>query len=147
MRILYLDLDTLRPDHLSGYGYPRPTSPHLDSVIRRGLRFSRAFAQSSPCVPSRAALFSGRFDVHNGVVTHWGPGGELRPPAPGGPGRGGAPDAPMLAEHLNGGATARSASPPSPTATRPGGWLQEQLGRPGAAPDPLQQVVESGPWT
>jgi arylsulfatase A-like enzyme len=103
MRILYLDLDTLRPDHLSGYGYPRPTSPHLDSVIRRGLRFSRAFAQSSPCVPSRAALFSGRFDVHNGVVTHWGPGGELRPPAPGGPGRGGALGAPMLAKHLNAG--------------------------------------------
>ena len=101
MRILYLDLDTLRPDHLSGYGYPRPTSPHLDSVIRRGLRFSRAFAQSSPCVPSRAALFSGRFDVHNGVVTHWGPGGEFRPPAPGGPGRGGALGAPMLAKHLN----------------------------------------------
>ena len=24
MRILYLDIDTLRPDHLSCYGYPRP---------------------------------------------------------------------------------------------------------------------------
>jgi choline-sulfatase len=91
MRIIYLDLDTLRPDHLSGYGYPRPTSPHLDGIIRRGVRFTHAFCQASPCVPSRAALFSGRFDVHNGVVTHWGPGGELRPPGA---------DAPMLAKHL-----------------------------------------------
>ena len=92
VRVLYLDLDTLRPDHLSGYGYPRPTTPNLDRIVRRGVRFTHAFCQASPCVPSRAALFSGRFDVHNGVVTHWGPGGELRPPSLG---------APMLARHLH----------------------------------------------
>ena len=91
MRVVYLDLDTLRPDHMSGYGYPRPTTPNLDRVIRRGVRFTHAFCQASPCVPSRAALFSGRYDVHNGVVTHWGPGGELRPPTA---------SAPMLAKHL-----------------------------------------------
>jgi arylsulfatase A-like enzyme len=91
MRVIYLDLDTLRPDHVSGYGYPRPTTPNLDRIVRRGVRFTQAFCQASPCVPSRAALFSGRFDVHNGVVTHWGPGAGLRPPAP---------DAPMLARHL-----------------------------------------------
>ena len=91
MRIIYLDLDTLRPDHMSGYGYGRPTTPNLDTIIRRGVRFTRAFCQASPCVPSRAALFSGRFDVHNGVVTHWGPGGELRPATR---------EAPMLAKHL-----------------------------------------------
>jgi len=76
---------------MSGYGYPRPTTPNLDRVIRRGVRFTHAFCQASPCVPSRAALFSGRYDVHNGVVTHWGPGGELRPPTA---------NAPMLAKHL-----------------------------------------------
>lgn len=92
MRVIYLDLDTLRPDHMSGYGYPRPTTPNLDRIVRRGVRFTHAFGQASPCVPSRAALFSGRCDVHNGVVTHWGPGGELRPPTP---------NAPMLARHLH----------------------------------------------
>jgi arylsulfatase A-like enzyme len=25
-------------------------------------------------------------------------------------------------------------------------WLNDQLGRPGAGPDPLQQVIETGPW-
>ena len=35
MRILYLDLDTLRPDHLSCYGYRRQTSPHIDAIARR----------------------------------------------------------------------------------------------------------------
>ena len=92
MRLIYLDLDTLRPDHVSGYGYPRPTTPNLDRIVRRGVRFTHAFCQASPCVPSRAALFSGRYDVHNGVVTHWGPGGYLRPSTP---------EAPMLARRLH----------------------------------------------
>jgi hypothetical protein len=34
MRILFLDLDTLRPDHLGCYGYHRATSPHIDEVAR-----------------------------------------------------------------------------------------------------------------
>jgi len=28
--IVLISVDTLRPDHLSLYGYPRQTSPHLD---------------------------------------------------------------------------------------------------------------------
>ena len=36
MRILYLDLDTLRPDHLGCYGYPRDTSPHIDRIALPG---------------------------------------------------------------------------------------------------------------
>ena len=32
MNILMLDLDTLRPDHMSCYGYQRLTTPFLDSI-------------------------------------------------------------------------------------------------------------------
>ena len=34
MRILYVDIDTLRPDHLGCYGYGRNTSPNIDRVAR-----------------------------------------------------------------------------------------------------------------
>jgi len=78
MRIVYIDMDCMRPDHFGGYGYHRNTTPNLDSIIRRGVRFTECHTSDSPCVPSRAALFSGRFGIHNGVNTHWGPGGELR---------------------------------------------------------------------
>jgi hypothetical protein len=38
-----VSLDTLRADHLSGYGYPRPTSLALDHlVLERGATFTDA---------------------------------------------------------------------------------------------------------
>ncbi len=72
MRILYLDLDTLRPDHLGCYGYRRNTSPNIDRIAARGVRFENYYATDAPCLPSRSALFSGRFGIHTGVVGHGG---------------------------------------------------------------------------
>ena len=52
----------------------------MDEVAREGVAFTRAYCSDSPCMPSRAALFSGRLGIKNGVVTHWGPGSEMRFP-------------------------------------------------------------------
>jgi len=78
MRILYLDLDTLRPDHLSCYGYHRRTSPNIDGIAREGVRFERVHCSDAPCLPSRAALMSGRFGIHTGVVGHGGTAADMR---------------------------------------------------------------------
>ena len=72
MRILYVDIDTLRADHLGCYGYPRDTTPNLDRIAADGVRFDRCYASDTPCLPSRTALFSGRFGIHTGVVSHGG---------------------------------------------------------------------------
>lgn len=79
MRILILDCDTLRPDHLGCYGYQRDTSPNIDSIAARGLRFDNCYVPDAPCLPSRAALHTGRFGYHNGVVNHGGLAADLRP--------------------------------------------------------------------
>jgi choline-sulfatase len=77
MRIIYFDIDSLRPDHMSCYGYERNTTPHIDQIAAEGARFQSCYCASSPCVPSRASFMSGRFGVNHGALTHWGPGCEF----------------------------------------------------------------------
>ncbi len=72
MRILYIDIDTLRPDHLGCYGYPRNTSPNIDRIARDAVRFENNYVSDAPCLPSRTALWSGRHGFRTGVVGHMG---------------------------------------------------------------------------
>lgn len=72
MRILYIDSDSLRPDHLGCYGYHRNTSPNIDHIAEDAVRFENCYVSDSPCMPSRTALFSGRFGFQTGVVGHGG---------------------------------------------------------------------------
>ena len=84
MRILYIDIDSLRPDHLSCYGYHRNTSPNIDAIASEGVRFTNYYASDTPCLPSRTALFTGQFGIRTGVVNH---GGLYADMAPQGAGR------------------------------------------------------------
>lgn len=72
MRVLYIDIDSLRPDHLGCYGYHRNTSPNIDRIAAEGVRFDNCYASDAPCLPSRSALFSGRCGFHTGVINHGG---------------------------------------------------------------------------
>ena len=78
MRILMLDIDTLRPDHMSCYGYHRLTTPNMDRGCAEGLRFDRYYCSDAPCLPSRAALVSGMFGIRNGAVGHGSTAGDRR---------------------------------------------------------------------
>ena len=61
MRILYVDIDTLRPDHLRCAGYHRNTTPAIDALAADGIRFTNVYASDVPCLPSRTALATGMF--------------------------------------------------------------------------------------
>lgn len=78
MRVLYIDIDTLRPDHMGCYGYFRNTTPNLDKIAEDGIRFDCMYTSDAPCLPSRAALISGMFGIHNGAVGHGGTAGDRR---------------------------------------------------------------------
>ena len=70
MRIVFFDIDCLRPDHIGCYGYNRPTSPNMDAVANDGVRFTGYHCATSPCLPSRTEWASGRFGTRNGVVSN-----------------------------------------------------------------------------
>ena len=72
MRLLYIDIDSLRPDHLGCYGYHRNTSPNIDAFAKEATRFTNVYISDAPCLPSRTALWSGRNGFHTGVVNHGG---------------------------------------------------------------------------
>ena len=78
MRILYLDLDTLRPDHLGCYGYHRNTSPNIDKIASEGVVYTNCYTSDAPCLPSRSALMTGTFGIHNGAINHGGTNADFR---------------------------------------------------------------------
>ena len=59
--VLLIVLDTVAADHLSLYGYERPTSPTMVELAERGIRFDRVQATSSWTLPSHASMFTGRW--------------------------------------------------------------------------------------
>lgn len=66
--IVYL-IDCLRADHVGAYGYPRPTTPHIDALARDGVVFEQAWACASWTKPSVACLFTGQPGVVHGART------------------------------------------------------------------------------
>jgi len=59
--ILLVVVDTLRADHLSLYGYQRPTSPNLQKLAAQSTVFENAIAPSSWTLPSHVSLLTGRY--------------------------------------------------------------------------------------
>ncbi len=68
--IVVVAVDTLRPDHLGCYGYPRATSPAIDEVARESVVFEQAIAAGIPTTPSFTTLLSGLHPYQHGIVTH-----------------------------------------------------------------------------
>lgn len=65
--IVFILIDALRADHLSSYGYHRPTSPVIDGLAADGVLFRQAVASSTFTKTSIASLFTGRHPFQHGV--------------------------------------------------------------------------------
>ncbi len=58
--VVWIIVDALRADHISGLGYKRPTTPYLDQFAEEALVFTAAYSQSSATMLSIPSMFSGR---------------------------------------------------------------------------------------
>lgn len=65
--IVFIVLDTVRADHLSSYGYSRPTTPNLDRFARKGVLFENAIAPAPWTLPSHASMFTGLLPQQHGA--------------------------------------------------------------------------------
>jgi arylsulfatase A-like enzyme len=65
--VLLIVWDTVRAGNLSLQGYSRPTTPNLEHLAGRGVRFDSAFSTASWTLPSHASLFTGRWPHELGV--------------------------------------------------------------------------------
>ena len=70
--VLLILTDQHRRDTLGCYGAPQCQTPHIDGLAQRGIRFDNAYPLISPCAPSRASLYTGRYGHITGVDTNGG---------------------------------------------------------------------------
>ena len=59
--------DDLNQKDLGCYGNTDVQTPHMDQLAEEGMRFTRAYAASSMCTPSRAVMFTGLYPYKNGA--------------------------------------------------------------------------------
>ena len=68
--VILISIDTLRADHLGCYGYPRETSPSIDSLVSDSALFLNTYASSPWTLPSHVSLFTSLSGVNHYVYYH-----------------------------------------------------------------------------
>jgi arylsulfatase len=82
VRVVFVSMDTVRADRVFGLHRRSGLTPNLDRIAGEGASFTNAFATDIPTTPSHTTLFTGRFGVDNGIVSHFHPGSTLADDAP-----------------------------------------------------------------
>lgn len=65
--IIFIVIDALRADHLGCYGYPRPTSPVIDSLAASGALFETAITQAPWTKSSFSSFLTSLYPFQHGV--------------------------------------------------------------------------------
>jgi len=65
--VLFYLIDTCRADHLSVDGYARPTTPFLEKLAARGVRFDHCFSQAPWTKPSMSAILTSCYPTVTGM--------------------------------------------------------------------------------
>ncbi|MCB9674347.1 MAG: sulfatase [Alphaproteobacteria bacterium] len=89
--VLLVTWDTVRADHVSAYGYPRPTTPTFDALAAEGLLFERFIVPQATTLPTHISLFTGLHPEEHGVIANSSDGRRYVVPV----------DARSLAQHLS----------------------------------------------
>jgi arylsulfatase A-like enzyme len=67
--VIFISLDSLRADHVHALGYPKETTPFLDSLINKGVTLSNFFTTSYLTPISEMSLHTGMYPSSNGFMS------------------------------------------------------------------------------
>jgi len=72
--ILLIAIDSLRADHMSGYGYHRLTTPHIDRLAEQSVLFENTYSPHIPTTPAYGGMLTGMdcFTKHVVALRHKG---------------------------------------------------------------------------
>lgn len=59
--LLLLTVDALRADHVSAYGYARPSTPNIDALVREGAAFDSAYCATPHTSYSVTSIMTGKY--------------------------------------------------------------------------------------
>lgn len=59
--VVLVTIDALRADHVSSYGYARKTTPAIDALAARGVRFTHAYCPTPHTSYSVASMMTGKY--------------------------------------------------------------------------------------
>src|SRR6266446_259430 len=65
--VVFITIDTLRPDHLGCYGDKQIGTPNIDALAADSSRFERAYTAVPVTLPSHTAIFTGTYPIYSGM--------------------------------------------------------------------------------
>jgi arylsulfatase A-like enzyme/Tfp pilus assembly protein PilF len=65
--LLFVTIDTLRPDRLGSYGSKAGLTPHLDRLASEGVRFEQVLAHAPLTLPAHTSIFTSLYPTEHGV--------------------------------------------------------------------------------
>lgn len=65
--VILIGLDSLTPSHTGYFGYPVPTTPHLDAFLADAVAFKNFYSPIARTFPALYSILTGQYPVTNGV--------------------------------------------------------------------------------
>src|SRR6266478_5343247 len=65
--VVFITIDTLRPDHLGCYSDKQIGTPNIDTLAADGTRFERAYTAVPVTLPSHTVIFTGTYPTYSGM--------------------------------------------------------------------------------
>lgn len=65
--VVLISIDTCRADHLSCYGFNKPTTPNIDAIAKEATLYTNAYTTIPLTLPAHCSILTGTYPPYHGV--------------------------------------------------------------------------------